>query len=458
MDVEYKREANHNYMIKVQKNVETIRDYRIRMLLENKVDGLIPMHANYVDGNLYLSYDITSKQPLSSMLLCRTLTYENIHTFLIVLNNVLEQLQMLLIDIDTIQVKSEYIFVDPEKMTPFFCCNPCEKKDFYSEFQGFLQYILGNIDHNDKEAVVLAYGIQQESIKTNYSFKDIMKYLTNEKELESHENKIYRMDNIDIQKPKDMSSHIILEKNKVSKEIEANPPKLCYLKITVICLLVLILITILFYLTWILKIISGGIGTMLIGIGIVSIFPIGIKIKEYLEDNKRSKVIEVEEPIPYIKNNNNLHNGVKDRVEMEHIDGIDDETGEIMEEGNACHFYNKGNISKANEYGNTMLLSVADEVNRKLILLEGREQEEVTISKDIFLIGKLKSNVDLALIHPMVSRLHSRLLKKENGYYLEDMNSTNGTYINNIRIESGERKMISTGDKLTFGCVSYIFR
>ncbi len=62
----------------------------------------------------------------------------------------------------------------------------------------------------------------------------------------------------------------------------------------------------------------------------------------------------------------------------------------------------------------------------KLIMKSGPEAEKVyKLEKDEFVIGRELIN-DLIISDPEVSRKHARLFKKNEQYYVEDLNSTNG--------------------------------
>ena len=50
-----------------------------------------------------------------------------------------------------------------------------------------------------------------------------------------------------------------------------------------------------------------------------------------------------------------------------------------------------------------------------------------------------------------VSRHHARILRRANGFVIEDLNSTNGTWVNRQRLPSGSRQDLSNGDVLQLG-------
>jgi pSer/pThr/pTyr-binding forkhead associated (FHA) protein len=55
-------------------------------------------------------------------------------------------------------------------------------------------------------------------------------------------------------------------------------------------------------------------------------------------------------------------------------------------------------------------------------------------SKPILTIGRDSAN-DLIIDHPLASRRHARLERDEQGYFVRDLESTNGTYVNGDKVD-----------------------
>ena len=81
---------------------------------------------------------------------------------------------------------------------------------------------------------------------------------------------------------------------------------------------------------------------------------------------------------------------------------------------------------------------------------------DLRVTKDSFLIGKKKDAVDGWLKVRGISRIHSRISREEDCYYLTDLNSTNGTYLNGGRLEVNEKARLRPGDTVGFADVRYI--
>jgi pSer/pThr/pTyr-binding forkhead associated (FHA) protein len=61
----------------------------------------------------------------------------------------------------------------------------------------------------------------------------------------------------------------------------------------------------------------------------------------------------------------------------------------------------------------------------------------------------------------IVSRTHANIRPEGDAYYIEDVGSSNGTYINNIPLPKGNRHRLRPGDRIALGkgdMVSFIFQ
>ncbi|MBQ9990865.1 MAG: FHA domain-containing protein [Lachnospiraceae bacterium] len=68
-------------------------------------------------------------------------------------------------------------------------------------------------------------------------------------------------------------------------------------------------------------------------------------------------------------------------------------------------------------------------------------------------VGKLKGEVSVIMEHSSVSRIHCRFLEHDGGIGVMDMNSTNGTWLNGMRLKSGEILGIAKNDEIRVGKV-----
>lgn len=85
--------------------------------------------------------------------------------------------------------------------------------------------------------------------------------------------------------------------------------------------------------------------------------------------------------------------------------------------------------------------------NMRLLSINMPIAEEIRITKDSFVIGKKQDSVDAVIsFNPMISRLHCRVMRQDGVYYISDMGSSNGTYVNGKRLTPNVFQRLSNGD------------
>lgn len=111
------------------------------------------------------------------------------------------------------------------------------------------------------------------------------------------------------------------------------------------------------------------------------------------------------------------------------------------------------------EYGRTVYMEDKEETEGKPHRLYTAEDRLLAnIEKPVISLGKKKGEVDVILEDSSVSRIHARIIQEGSDYYLEDLNSTNGTFKNGLRLQPYEKRKLETGDELKCGRVVLIFR
>lgn len=89
----------------------------------------------------------------------------------------------------------------------------------------------------------------------------------------------------------------------------------------------------------------------------------------------------------------------------------------------------------------------------KVFIANGpQEGRSFLVSEDAALVGRSSHN-KIQLDEPSVSRRHAKILKARDKYFIEDLNSKNGTWINGHVIESGERVPVEEGIPIALGNV-----
>lgn len=84
-----------------------------------------------------------------------------------------------------------------------------------------------------------------------------------------------------------------------------------------------------------------------------------------------------------------------------------------------------------------------------------REYPDLQMKGDSFLIGKKKDSVDGCVPAATISRIHARITWDGMVYYVEDLNSTNGTWVDQVQLDPYELYPLKDGMYLTFASVEY---
>jgi hypothetical protein len=122
--------------------------------------------------------------------------------------------------------------------------------------------------------------------------------------------------------------------------------------------------------------------------------------------------------------------------------------------------YNRADINEYRlmdeENGNTVQLSEQEQPGR----LYGQERgNRIDLRTLPVTVGKAQAYADIILSDPSISRVHARIYKGEDGSIeIRDLDSTNGTWINGVRLMPNEKKAVHRGDEVRFGNMEYEYR
>lgn len=163
--------------------------------------------------------------------------------------------------------------------------------------------------------------------------------------------------------------------------------------------------------------------------------------KQPKEENSQIRSVSINKK-EYLKDNEEL---LLYEIEMQKREKYHDQSATSHEE--------------SGEYGNTIFIAFgAEERENKLYSMNKGKKQHIILGKYPFTVGKMAGGVDGIMKDESVSRIHARFHEEEGIVYITDLNSTNGTFKNGLRMEPNSSQSIEPGDELRFGLVNYIFR
>lgn len=83
------------------------------------------------------------------------------------------------------------------------------------------------------------------------------------------------------------------------------------------------------------------------------------------------------------------------------------------------------------------------------------DKKEICFKKFPMVMGNFKEVADIFFDSKLVSRMHASIKKEEGKYIFEDLNSSNGSFINGERLENKETRELTSGDIITIASVSF---
>lgn len=436
MEVQYKREARGNFLV-IEPTWPLQRGYELKMLSENRVEGLLMFRIKYVDEKQLYYYDITSLQPLSRILEGRWISKEEVCRLLLELEAVLKRVGEYLLDGDELLLEPDYIYTDPQWSRIQFCLVPGRAGNFQEGVNRLLQYILKKTDHRDPEGVVLSYGLYQESLKENYGLENLL-LLIHRIPGTKEEEECLRKEAAEGQEeePEEISEEQHLDGYKKNPPTRNAP----WRNVAVTLLAWLTAAAGFVLITWFL----GGWSALkrwgIFGTAAITAFfgaaiavSIILKKREKTVDSAGQEEMEIKDCRP-----------VKEELFP------DEEAEEDMKDSGKpqlSHFH-------------TVPLSLEEEDGGVFRYLEPREtgMEKIHLPYFPFIIGKQEELVDYCLEEDTVSRLHLRLDQEGEEYMVTDLNSTNGTAVNGRQLEANETVPIRPGDELLISKIFYRFR
>ena len=105
----------------------------------------------------------------------------------------------------------------------------------------------------------------------------------------------------------------------------------------------------------------------------------------------------------------------------------------------------------------TVYLGAGEHTQGRLNYVGSGEQPNFQVVGDVFLIGGKNGQADGQIDAPGVSRSHARITREEDAYYIEDLNSRNGTYLNGELLLYRQKRRLKSRDHLRFAQEEYIF-
>jgi hypothetical protein len=456
MRAEYKRDMNHNYLILYGEDEINTDSYQVRMLVGNVIPSLLKCRIQGMDGRFLVYFDITSKQALSVLYEEKKMGVEDLRLIFGGFVKAMEDAAEYLMNPGQFIMSPEYIYTDIEKRQIYFCMMPGYEKDIKEQFQLLTEYILPKIDHQDQDAVILGYGVYKRAMEDSFHLEHIKEELyktqgqqgtttTKAEQMKTESEQRQESEDFNLEEEgfwenEEINQEFVRDGEK-SKRLSL-PQKTGVIVLAAILLCGIAAITLMGYLPYLE---TGTIlGIIIVLVACVMLFVYVSKIKKKPGALRQGREEERDKP-----------KGITGKVPTDQTDQSQNTIKSVVKSTNKP-------VAKSSQlhadYGETVVLSAgAVSGPASLVSKEPGELATIYINEDLTVIGKLETACDAVISLPTVSRIHAKIRKKEDAYYLTDMNSRNGTAVNGRLLLPDEEYRLEPEDEVDFAQARYIF-
>lgn len=342
-----------------------------RMLLKQKIPGLLPIEKSYINGIGQYWYQISGKQSLDTFCKIKPVGEAFLEQML---HSICEELRLLeqhLMNINGLCLDTELIYISNTTQEFLFTFLPGFTEELQTSFRELMENILSKIDHKDAAAVALAYEIYEKTLDEGYSIEEIHASIVRAR----------------VEKVEPMEETLLPEEILLPKPFENEARD----KTDVID-----------------------------------------RLKQFMRNLLSEWFKAVRAHLPFIK-----QKGKSDDLQIIYPDDEEEEIHEILHP--------------------TICLTDYREHPEGILLYEGYENfENIRLEEKSAKIGQ-GDEMDVTIKKDTISRIHARIAYEDKEYFLEDLNSTNGTFVNDEPLPYKQRRKLKSNDIIRFADVKYRF-
>ena len=471
-EAKYFKDYQHNYLILKCEGTGVGESYQSRMLLSGKIERLLKCSVRHINGEAFLYCDISSRVTLENLYRGKKLSYEQARELFRQLDGIYRILEEYFMEEAGLLVFPESIYYDLSSERYFGLYYPGKKGLSDKPYEKLMDFLLNHTDTGVRKMTDILYRIYEMSGEPFFSIGDALSLFEEEEETPAEVNGIeecmqtqtaqgYIMDKKE-GKMTEMTAaddcgyfDIVQEAGKESEEAEphvSQQKNRAFYGVFAIFSLggiaAAVWLCLHFVLTeqeMLLLICCAGVMGLCFIFSVVQLLLSGSGIRK--KEQEESALLW----------------DIEDEFRDERPIAIQNVLDKNMDMRTERICLNSGQAAGREEEkapcGETVFLDIRrQKAEYKLYSLDKKNKKHIDLTRFPFSIGKMPGCVDCVLPDDSVSRLHARLEKQGERILLTDMNSTNGTYKNGLRMEPSETVEIEPGDEIRFGKLNYCYR
>ena len=438
----YYKDFRHNFLI-LKEDEREINIYQSRMITENKIKGLLSCRERHIDGERLLYYDITSKQNLASL-------YEYGHVSLSFVRRIFRQLKAVneemsgyLLSENCLLLKPEFIFADVEKQEFLFLYFPYEAEENY--MLSLVEFLTDKMDAEDREGMDVCYKLLQLIEKEQFVLDEVIQWFEDDLEAQDSGKQFE-----DTYKKRQVQHYAVEDawEDENFYEKESKRERTCQKEkgnlngknkmAKLFMVTTLPAAGILYYIH------QNGLATgenrIYFYAAVIAVVVVFLMCAVYL----LISWVFTEKGLITIPSF-----GMGKEKEKAEERKYRETEGYEQEEG--CE-------RDSSDYGNTVFIPWVENCENKLYGMGKGNRNHIDLNRLPITVGKLAGSVDMVIPDQSLSRRHVKFSREGNRICMTDLNSTNGTFLNGLRLEPNTSEMLEPGDEIRLGKLKFIYR
>ena len=441
LEPKYYRDYGHNYMILQCSQQETVQSYQYKILTSGKIGEILKCSVRHINGSTYYYYDISSRTTLNSLYRDKKMSYIQVKDILCQIYGIYEKLAGYFMEEGGLVLLPEHIYYDLTDKKYIGLYYPDYQSEESNAYKPLMDFLLEHIDTEDRNLAENMYRIYEMTEDSCFFIEDALRMFDDSTETiqETLCEPIQRQGReSDVVSAEDFNVEAgCWEPEKQEKETtQRNLFYPVFAVLSVLGIVGAVVVRSMYELAQKEEIILYGViaamGACLL-LCLAGIFA-GGKKKESSVGKKDADAIEI---YPQDTNLPSLETVLNRDINLE-----------IPE-------YKS---QKSNDYGNTVFFDESTVREYKLYAMDKANKRHIELNQFPCTVGKMAGCVDYVLADNSVSRIHARFDRQGDKVLLTDMNSTNGTFKNGLRMQPQETVEIEPGDEVRFGNLNYCYR
>lgn len=365
-----------------------------QLMLHRKLTGVLPVEKVYVDGGGQYWYNISGKQSLDTYCRVKSIGMDLIEQLIISICSLMERLEWNLIESNCLMLDPELIFVNSSSLEFLFTLYPVGNHRIEQEFQQLMEYLMKKTDHQDVQAVKVVYQIYEQTLVDGYAISDVRSCLIRKSQPEKTER--IASDKTERQKKEEEPVCIppVAKEKRLFKRGEKK----------------------------------------------------GRREKEKVDIKSSSRIqVNKKETVLRLLRQKFVEWEILQEDSREPKNVIYPDKGEEIEEN-----------TQPVIHPTVCLMNVTGQIRGQLLYIGNEGLSDIVLEDGTTYIG-YGADADICINKETISQLHARIDRSEDGVYIQDLNSTNGTYVNEQLLAYKERRKLIGSDVVRFADVGYRF-